>query len=38
VDELIVTTMVHDHAARVRSFALLAEAVGLSATSTRAAA
>jgi luciferase family oxidoreductase group 1 len=38
VDELIVTTMVHDHAVRVRSFALLAEAVGLSATSTCAAA
>jgi luciferase family oxidoreductase group 1 len=38
VDELIVTTMVHDHATRVRSFALLAEAVGLTATATRAAA
>jgi luciferase family oxidoreductase group 1 len=38
VDELIITTMLHSHDLRVRSFELLAEAVDLSATSTRAAA
>jgi alkanesulfonate monooxygenase SsuD/methylene tetrahydromethanopterin reductase-like flavin-dependent oxidoreductase (luciferase family) len=29
-DEVIVTTMVHDHAARVRSYELLAETFSLS--------
>ena len=38
VDELIVTTMLHSHAFRVRSFELLANAIGISGTTRRAAA
>jgi hypothetical protein len=30
VDDLVVVTITHDHAARVRSYELLAEAFGLS--------
>ena len=35
VDEVMVTTLVHDHAARVRSYELLAEAMSLSRTPSR---
>jgi luciferase family oxidoreductase group 1 len=38
VDELIVTSMLHSHHLRVRSFELLAEAVGISAHARQAAA
>ena len=37
VDELMVLTMVHDHAARRRSYALLAEAFELDAAAAPAA-
>jgi alkanesulfonate monooxygenase SsuD/methylene tetrahydromethanopterin reductase-like flavin-dependent oxidoreductase (luciferase family) len=37
-DEVMITTMVFDHAARKRSYALLADAFGLAAGATQAAA